>query len=896
MEAAASETVVLSISDEVLTDRLAELRSMGLLRDCLVIDPLVEDGLDELVQQLTTTRIREMSFVVLATEQSSSERRADGDERIYDELRQICADGRIELTAGVVGGVEREAAMEACSFRADWDYNLQVVPNDGLGVAGFTPAPLDSEGIATAILLVAALAAGLVVGDGRGFGSRLKPQLDGSEPFVRYCQSFLRVVDCGQLAEDVSHLALRSRVPWPQPENLSAHPHPDGEVERLVQELSVEHGFGLKSLPALPEGEVIALGWREALRVFLKRGLFYAKTAAARQIAGIFERTLAAIETVLQRNTFGADADLVISLQIAPDSAELLTESGSRIAAIEALPEVEAYARQADPRAWRALRSVLFGLADGGDFAGSMAGNEPTARQERAVLGDHSIIAADPASTLEVPQWIAESAGLGSDPLELRPHDVRACAILDKASQRLRVDADDDEGDVEEDVDEWAASTGDWRADNERSLCWKLAERVSTGEFAALDHLRWCSDRYSKLPAEIGEAVEDFNRSRGELLRALIGTIVGVVALIVAALAVALASDSRSIVGFPGTDDLAQPSFWLALLALPVAGIGFGRLLRAVRGCFEAERTLVYLSRLPDSLLERRRAAAAEANRLADLYAQIIDWADICGGIIHRPFGTGSDERPPDCSAADPPQRMIVVGSASRNDAAVSRLSLQLRRKVAAPGWLGRMYEKIERLFRDDYEAAVALFDDDSDPDLDVSIEARQIDLPGADRPYYSPRAQLREEVLAESFLDQLYSLERDALVSGVEAHEWASTLMPIRAEKISSKPIPADRFFGALVENDASVAAGFPRWCFPDDDPNQANNSRIAERISGSHLSSGSGTESALALDVDRTVLLSYRVDVSAQLRVSETTLIRPCRWSGQEQPRNSRGPAGYV
>lgn len=888
-----SQCVVLSVADENVKRRLGELQTAKLLDDCLVVDPTNSERLSTVANHLAASTIASVSYVVLLTETTATVERAEQEEEVYQELRQLCHAANIELIAGVVGGALRGSVLPSGLFRPDWNYNLLVVPEDGIGVGGHTPTPLDETGVCTAICMVGALAGGLVRGVGAGFGHHVDPQFDAAQAGVRYAQAFVRIVDSGTLSHDVVELALRSRVPWPEPESLVTHPDPELEVERLADELALRHGLGLGDLGAMPAATRVEVGWRRALAIFRQRGSSYIRTAAGERIAEVYTRALTAIDDVLQRNTFGADADVVISLQAAPDSASLIVESADRVARIGSLPAIETYVPIAVPGTWRALRSVMFGLADGGDFSGEMAGSESTARLQRAVVGDLHLIANDPLETRVVATGLVDTAGLGSGELELGPHDPRAWEIIERGHQRRFGENSAGQTPSEESDPEPILSPD---ADS-RSLGWKLAKRVSEGEFEALDALRQASDRYAQLPREISEAATAFQKSRSELLKAVIGTVVGVIAVLAAAVFLATAKEGRSLVGSPDLSDLAEPAPWIALLSLPVAAIGLRKLLRSVTGCFQAERRLGQLSRMPEILVERRRRAAAEASRLADLYGQVVDWADICGGVLHNPFGQAELVQTVDHELRDPPERILVVGEADRNDAAVGRLALDLRRRMVAPGWIGRHYGRLLRAFTTNYELSVGLKDDDSDPDKDTTLAPHRIAVPGAGTTVLSPRAQLRNEVLDAVHVEDLYVRERDELLGSVAPSEWAAVLTPINAPKVSDAPIAPVMFFSELLNPSSMSSASFPLWCFPEDDMRRTRNARIIERIGASHMTASSESVNLLALTDEQSLLIAYRVDLSALLVASDAVLAGPPHRRREDENQGTRRDArGYV
>ena len=125
---------------------------------------------------------------------------------------------------------------------------------------------------------------------------------------------------------------------------------------------------------------------------------------------------------------------MVVQVSRRPRTASELVDGTRRLELLRTLQEIEAPAPLPIPEAWNVVRSVAFGVVDGGDFGGSLGGKELVQHRQRAVLDDRRLVAIDPAAAdLEFSLSSDELATLGVEAEEgavLRGHDVVSAQLL----------------------------------------------------------------------------------------------------------------------------------------------------------------------------------------------------------------------------------------------------------------------------------------------------------------------------------------------------------------------------------------------------------------------------------------------------------------------------------
>ena len=263
------------------------------------------------------------------------------------------------------------------AIHANWESNVILVPEDSAGSRGMTATALSPSDVP----FVAASAAATL----GGAWSWLSAPPMATET-IRYVQGerraylsrlTLRLVDGGDIAAKLVGWALDPAGSWPVPEGCAVHPNTPGAVADLAEAISAapEVRFRYRPLPEEPGQPRRRIGLLTALRLYFSRLWVHLRKLPAQSLRQARASASEALSQFAQAQTFG-ESEIVIGLASRPGDVHSIADGRIRIARLSSLPHLHLDAPIPTPETWQVIRSVAFGIIDGSDFSGSLAGSE----------------------------------------------------------------------------------------------------------------------------------------------------------------------------------------------------------------------------------------------------------------------------------------------------------------------------------------------------------------------------------------------------------------------------------------------------------------------------------------------------------------------------------------
>jgi hypothetical protein len=339
---------------------------------------------------------------------------------------------------------------------------------------------------------------------------------------------------------------------------------------------------------------------------------------------------------------------------------------------------------------------------------------------------------------------------------------------------------------------------------------------------------------------------------------------------------VGAAPSDRHLFGWPNRSDFDGPTGALLLASIACGILGFFMLVNSTRKAMRLQEQFNYLASVPPQLIKRRQACANECSRLGDLYQQLLDWLDICGATLHRPFGELGES-----TALSPiPKvsnfRNLVVGSGKRDNDKELGLALELRRGVVSVGWLDRAYRNYLGAWASWYQDASGE-DATANPDTDTHTNERSVWVPGQSDRVLSPRAELAARILRRSFDDWSHEIATQSVRDSISA---ADALGLVREVQSPFEPDgqSLDEFLGPLVVETDGHGPSFELSYFAGETL-RSDLARVDKSYRGSHLQSRAeptaGVDRQDLVFSNRSLFASYRFDVSQPLNVGQCVLV---------------------
>jgi putative serine protease PepD len=569
-------------------------------------------------------------------------------------------------------------SLTARVIASEWEANLYVapenrtsprLPNHLLGRPDLA-APHVAHSIATVCDLWrrADVHAPLVLDVAR------ERQTSAHPPPVQVVRCFTRVADYGFLADHVSAGVFRSDDEWPNPdiERFDRLEDPDPVVRALVKAFMIKHKatLGLSEFVPIeyPEVEVVSL--LEALRRLVR---LLVQRVAAKPFEW-FDTKMENVHDTLARRLHRL-AGSPTSWRIAGWNERPDEEKG--VVSLEA--ELEKPAHLPDGpvgEAWSEFLVMHFGLLDGTDL--------PSRVQDHAMV----------SSTRRL--LITEPAGICPDP-RVPPPNVEFGA--DRDGQQRPCDPLGIKPVPEHDALEA------WLAERRVTPAWLVGEAIARDlREARMSEPEAEEEVPAKAtpappedPPEVAAVKRARRRRRWLRLKALAYTAIAGAAGYAAV---------QELPPLPRYPVLALIGFlWLMALANAARKL-LVREQQEQRD--ELERRIDELNRA--ALRAQRRG---DARRLARRYEEFLDWAEVVGHVVHRPWVAEPfsqlslpDEIPPETL---PPSLTVAFGAPDQGS--VQQLSAQARTQLFTRGWLTDLYRAMDRQIGRDTAIAYGAMD-----------------------------------------------------------------------------------------------------------------------------------------------------------------------------------------
>jgi hypothetical protein len=470
---------------------------------------------------------------------------------------------------------------------------------------------------------------------------------------------------------------------------------PDGLVARTVAEFTARADGGSLNHRPPKAGEHrpirVTVGLLQAITMlfsFLFSRLRALPGETVDQLRGGMERRL---ERFVQHATFG-DGSMVAARfgsrsgdnpngEPANDAAR-----SARRHAEEILAQLESPASPpASPRLWQEFRSVCFGLVDGGELPGCV--ESPLDGSTRQILVDGSPVVAPPEERRFRLADVLPSGETGRpgaqvplrecDPYQAEEARQWLAALIAEAKQ-----AGEAEASTVEALEQAAARFEDWVARRSSTLVWRTAEHLGQQLDRARRSLHDAVAVLRAGAARLDEAARHAARRR--LMRwwllLLLVTLVGLGG-----------ADWWNRNG-ADTEQVATAVTVLLLLWLGGSLWAFMRFQRRVFQLLYRYNQAIWTYR---DALQRAEHHGHEVVRLASLYEQLRDWAEIVAWMIHRPEGPparAGKRSDPFGDSVHPLALRLAIGQST--SASLTRVSATAARSLFARGWLGALYTR----------------------------------------------------------------------------------------------------------------------------------------------------------------------------------------------------------
>lgn len=341
----------------------------------------------------------------------------------------------------------------------------------------------------------------------------------------------------------------------------------------------------------------------------------------------------------------------------------------------------------AEPGLWPPLRQLGFGLVDGGELPGELQ----DIQRLRPGVSNPTWVASPPEATFELEDAERKVlAGCGIFIVSVRPADSYAAGDLlrqlNKAEQAVlerKGTPSDTKAEQEFVIRNCRQRFEAWQEHNhgEHSLIGHLVRHVDKEIGQAQDALVRLQMEYDSQNKERADTLKPLERIKTRLVWHLTGF---------------LSVLGTAVVG--GISALLTALHPLLLVVTALAGVG--TLVTLVNVYAVARRATGLEGKL--AWLEARRAQTmaavkrwpGEVERLTALYNITLDWGQIIGWMLHKPFAYESAD---DGWGASAPRRPEAFnwGTAQPGEHAVRDLATVVTREVFTPGWISELYDVV---------------------------------------------------------------------------------------------------------------------------------------------------------------------------------------------------------
>lgn len=544
---------------------------------------------------------------------------------------------------------------------------------------------------------------------------------------VQMVRCYSRGIDFGYLADHVAAGIFYGEGGWPNPDQERFDRIEDAGrvVPHVVEDYMTTYRLelGLRDFEPLRMDDPPELGLLEAFLLLIK--LLIARIRRKpreelhRRVDSVHNRVAKWIE-----DQAAPESGIRVKRRGGPQGAEVNPADLQ-----EVLEEPLIVADGPVGEAWKALRRLVLGLVDGRDLPeGVRQAHLVNGKGQRALITEPALLAPDPEG--DGPP-LTEWTGSICDPLHLDP------ALLQQGEPGAGSEA-----------------LAEWFQPHSRSLLWKVGYRIAAAirtaeaEGGAVVGAKQDSEEEEEGEAKLASAQE----RRRTLWRRLRRVILAATAI--AAIAIAIA-----------VNQLALPAVAIAVVA--VLGSWFLTLASAARRWFHADEAIA-LEEVEESLARwnaamKRSLRRGDEIRLRRRYREYVDWAEMLGRLLHKPW-VGD---PLDHVALSPPidpatlPAAFSVGIAEVSELSLDRLSAAAGSGVFGVGWLSGLYDKSERREMIELEIRRGLGPEEAeaerkDPTQDLTEEREGPRRRLLDAVRRGKHRSLSESELAQGVLDYL--------------------------------------------------------------------------------------------------------------------------------------------
>lgn len=547
-------------------------------------------------------------------------------------------------------------------------------------------------------------------------------------------RAMVRVVRCSGFVADVAEVAVRGQGVdgWELPREPEASPEaqpvvahdPQGIIADALEQASELEGGALLFRPreGSPLPHVDGVGWLRSVGLMFSEIGLMLRGAPNRAVTDVERQAQEAGEDRSSEFNSG-DGSLFASrlsshLRDSQDDEEQSRDVNSLRREADTLLERLGRPSTAGPLPglWRTLRQFCFASIDGAELPPPFGTPLTGARRQVITRAEH--LSPDPQMP---PFQLSDDlvmGGLGLSAWANRPIaacDVHSANLLDRdlsaAREWAAASAEDRTGTVRrqlERLDDERERLRSWIASRANSFLWQLTSQVDRQVLAAKDVAHRARPVVGAGLGKIDSSVPPALRK--QLLRTWI--ILFVVALLAAV----------GVWFSPSLNDQPIRNSAVVVLALLVAMFfGYRRYVVAMhRWEVDARRTI---HEFKQSVLDLYHASDAVV-RLASIYQQLADWAEIIGWVVHRPW---SDYRPSPAVARDfesEAANALVLLDVDPGQDHIQDLGQYARRDLFRCGWLGPVYEEAAAAASSRAAARQGLGSSQRlDPDLDTPYE-----------------------------------------------------------------------------------------------------------------------------------------------------------------------------
>lgn len=352
----------------------------------------------DLDRELAALRLRLVRVVALRTGRGPGSAQVKREQLTVERLRQRGEPVGISFKTFTVSVVPTGAELADDWFQPFWTANLVVTPEESAGGEGFIAIDLNPDKVEAVSLAAASLVGGFWTWLDQGaFDNEANANVMAMS-FVRLIRVSLRIVDAGDLTSRLIGWAMDPGGVWPIPNEFIGHGNPQPMVAELAQALAVAPEVGFTFTPYQPPAapRPRSMGLFAAVALFYQRLWSYIVRMPIDYLERLGNSVADRVERIVQTQTFGDDSSVIVRITRRPETVSELVDGRTRTGLVTDLKAVGASAALPTPEAWRVVRSVVFGLADGGDFHGSMRGREPEWLGQRSVMDDRTLLAPRP--------------------------------------------------------------------------------------------------------------------------------------------------------------------------------------------------------------------------------------------------------------------------------------------------------------------------------------------------------------------------------------------------------------------------------------------------------------------------------------------------------------------